>query len=310
MPTCLVTGGAGFIGSHLVTHLIETGWQVRVVDSLVAGKLANLEHVQGRYEFFEESILNQDGMTEALQGVDTVFHLAALVSVPQSVKEPLRFHECCATGTLQLLLACQQAKVRRLVYSASSSAYGETGAQPIAESTPLQPMSPYAAAKLAGEHYCTAVSAVSDLETVRLRYFNVFGPRQDPSSPYSGVISIFCTRMLKGEVPTIFGDGLQTRDFVAVEDVVQANLLAATTLGISGRVYNIGAGRKITLLDLCDAINAHLGTRLEPQFAPARPGDIRHSQADFTAAQRDLGYSPQVPFEQALSACLEFYRSA
>lgn len=308
MPTCLVTGGAGFIGSHLVTRLVNEGWQVRVVDNLVAGKLANLAHVQGRYEWIEGCLLDPECIRKALSGVEFVFHLGALVSVPQSVKEPMRFHETCATGTLQLLLACRDVGVRRLVYSASSSAYGEVGGRPIAETTPLNPMSPYAAAKLAGEHYCSAISSVSDLETVRLRYFNVFGPRQDPSSPYSGVISIFCTRMLAGQAPTIFGDGLQTRDFVAVDDVVEANLLAALTPGVSGRVYNVGSGRKISMLDLCDAINAHLGNQLQPHFEPARAGDIRHSLADITAARQDLGYEPKVPFETGLSRCLDYYR--
>lgn len=307
MPSCLVTGGAGFIGSHLVTELVERGWQVRVLDDFSAGKRSNLAHVDG-YQLYEGSILDASVVQEAVAGVDVVFHLAALVSVPESVQRPADFHHVCATGTLQLLIACRDAKVRRMVYSASSSAYGETGQHAIKENSPLQPMSPYAAAKLAGEHYCSAMSAVSDLETVRLRYFNVFGPRQDPSSPYSGVISIFCTRMLQGQQPGIYGDGLQTRDFVSVHDVVQANCLAAEKPGVSGKVFNIGSGRRVSLLNLCDAINGHLGTTLEPVFMPPRAGDIRHSFADISAAQEHLGYSPQISFEQGLSECLGYYR--
>lgn len=309
MPACLVTGGAGFIGSHIATTLAQEGWKVRVLDNLATGKRANLEAVADRVEFIEGSILDPTALKDAMRGVDFVFHKAAMVSVPQSVAEPVRCHEICATGTLNVLLAARDAKVRRVVYAASSSCYGDATPCPIRESSPLQALSPYAAGKLAGEHYCSAIAACSDLETVRLRYFNVFGPKQDPNSPYSGVISIFCLKMLSGQAPSIFGDGLQTRDFVFVDDVVRANRLAATSAGVSGNVFNIGRGGRITLLDLVTTLNRLLKTDLQPKFAAPRTGDVRESQADISAAKDSLGFDPQVDFADGLARCLDYYRS-
>lgn len=313
MKRALITGGAGFIGSHLATHLIEAGWNVRLLDDFSTGKRSNLAHLAsmiGRLEVIDASMLEHAPLAEAMRDVDVVFHLAAMVSVPQSVADPMRCHELCATGTLRVLLAARQAKVRRLVYSGSSSAYGNSSEGAIGESAPLDPLSPYAAGKLAGEHYCSVFAELGEIETVRLRYFNVFGPRQDPSSPYSGVISIFLSKMLAGQSPTIFGDGLQSRDFVFVENVAIANLLAATKEGVSGRVYNIGAGGRISLLDLVASINEVLGTKLEPRFGAPRAGDVRHSQADIAAARRDLDYSPAVDFQTGLARTLEYYRAA
>jgi UDP-glucose 4-epimerase len=309
MRRCLVTGGAGFIGSHLATALVERGDDVRVLDNLSTGKRENLAHLAGRVTLIEGSILDEAALREAMRDVEIVFHHAAMVSVPKSVADPIGCHELCATGTLKVLMAAQAAKVRRLVYAASSSAYGGDVSVPTDEAQPILALSPYAAGKLAGEHYCSAFAATTDLETVRLRYFNIFGPRQDPSSPYSGVISIFCSKLLRGESPTIFGDGLQTRDFVPVANVAQANLLAAERPNVSGRVFNIGCGGRITLLDLLNAINRLLGTNIEANFAAARAGDVRESQADITAARTFLGYEPKVSFEHGLRECLDYYRT-
>ena len=308
MPTCVVTGGAGFIGSHLATSLVNDGWTVRVVDDLSTGKRHNLAHVADGVELIDGSILDRACLDQAMRGVEVVFHHAAMVSVPQSVEEPERCHAICATGTLNVLLAARDAKVRRVVYAASSSCYGNSDVCPTDESIPLHALSPYAAGKLAGEHYCSAFNAVTDLETVRLRYFNVFGPRQDPSSPYSGVISIFCAKLLGGEAPTIFGDGLQSRDFVYVADVVQANRRAAEADGVAGRVFNIGRGGRIDLLQLAAILNGILGTSLDPKFAPARLGDVRHSQADISAARAALGYDPKVTVKEGLAHCIDYYR--
>jgi UDP-glucose 4-epimerase len=308
MPTCLVTGGAGFIGSHLARSVAEDGWQVRVLDDFSTGKRENLAEIAGRIEVIDGDVRDRACVARAVAGVEVVFHEAAMVSVPKSVAEPVACHEICATGTLNVLVAAREAGVRRVVYAASASAYGNTAECPVREDGALDPQSPYAAAKLAAEHYCSAFSATTDLETVRLRYFNVFGPQQDPSSPYSGVISIFATRMLAGTPPTVFGDGLQSRDFVDVVNVVRANRLAAEVSGINGRVFNVGAGGRISLLDLVAAMNRILGTNLAPQFAEPRVGDVRHSQADIAAARRFLGYESIVSFEAGLARCLDYYR--
>ncbi|MBX9654724.1 SDR family oxidoreductase [bacterium] len=310
MARCLVTGGAGFIGSHLVTALVEQGNEVHVVDDLSTGKRENLAHLSSGYKLFHGSILDRKLLAEAAAGAEHVFHLAAMVSVPKSVEQPALCHDLCATGSLNVILAAIQANAKRLVYSGTSAAYGDSAACPIAESAPVDPLSPYAAGKLSGELYCQTFARLGQIETVRLRYFNVFGPRQDPKSPYSGVISLFTDAMLQGRRPNILGDGLQSRDFVYVANVVDANLRAARTPGISGRLYNIGAGGRLTLLDLVDALNRQLGTNLEPTFGPARAGDVRHSQADISAARKDLGYDPQITFDEGLARCLAYYRSA
>jgi UDP-glucose 4-epimerase len=242
---------------------------------------------------------------QAVAGCDVVFHLAALPSVTKSVENPLASHDACATGTLTVLDAARHAKVRRVVYAASSSAYGDQPGDVRRESDPLVPLSPYAAAKLAGEHYCQCCTAVYGLETVRLRFFNVFGPRQDAKSPYSGVISLFSAAMARGQAPTIYGDGLQTRDFVYVADVVQALVKAAQAPRASGNVYNIGSGQSVTILDLVKHLNELLGTSLQPVHGPARAGDVRHSLADIALARRDLGFEPQVSFREGLARTLK-----
>ncbi|WP_145262130.1 SDR family oxidoreductase [Planctomycetes bacterium Pan216] len=309
MPRCLITGGAGFIGSHLACGLVEEGWDVVVLDLLRTGHRRNLENVADRIAFRKASVLDRTALAEAMTGVDVVFHVAAMVSVPESIADPVGCHEICATGTLNILLAAKEAGVRRVVYSASSSAYGDAATCPIAESSLLEPKSPYAAGKLAGEMYCLAIGGTSELETVRLRYFNVFGPRQDPSSPYSGVISLFCTAMLRGDRPTVFGDGLQTRDFIAVEDVVRANILAATTEGLDGEVFNVGTGNRISVLDLVSTLNELLGKSIEPVMGPPRVGDVRHSQADISAMRSRLGFEPTIGFKEGLARTLDDYRT-
>jgi UDP-glucose 4-epimerase len=309
MTRCLVTGGAGFIGSHLVTALVENGHDVHVVDDLSSGKRENLEHIDRGYRLFEGSILDRHLLREAAQGCQWGFHLAAMVSVPKSVEQPALCHDLCATGTLNVLLALIDAGASRLVYSGTSASYGDLAPCPIDETAPVDPISPYAAGKLSGELYCQTFSRLGKIESVRLRYFNVFGPRQDPRSPYSGVISLFTSAMLAGKSPTILGDGLQSRDFVYVANVVDANLRAAAHPQANGKVYNVGAGGRQTLLDLVAALNRQLGTSIEPHFGPPRAGDVRHSQANITAITTDLGYRPLVSFDEGLRRCLEFYRS-
>jgi UDP-glucose 4-epimerase len=298
---CLVTGGAGFIGSHLVEGLLARGHAVRVLDDCSTGNLNNLAAVRERIDFVPGSITDSAVVQRATAGCEVVYHLAALPSVVLSVQDPLHSHAVTATGTLQVLDAARHAKVRRLIYAASSSAYGDQPGTTRRESDALLPLSPYAAAKLAGEHYCQANSAVFGLETVRLRFFNVFGPRQDAKSPYSGVIALFAAGMKQGKQPTIFGDGLQTRDFVYVANVVNALMLAADAKAAAGNVYNIGSGGSVTVLQLVEALNDLLGTKLKPVHQPARAGDVRHSQADISLARRDLGYEPQVPFKDGLA---------
>ncbi|MGQ9562991.1 MAG: SDR family oxidoreductase [Thermogutta sp.] len=308
MANCLVTGGAGFIGSHIVEALVERGHKVRVLDNLSTGYLKNLKNVQDQIDFVEGDILDADLVAKLIQGVDWVFHQAALASVPRSVEHPLETHGACATGTLILLDAARKAQVQRFIYAGSSSAYGD---QPFAakrESDLPDPISPYGAAKLAGEVYCRAFYATYGLPTVVIRYFNVFGPRQDPDSPYSAVIPLFITAILKGRRPIVYGDGHQSRDFTYVANVVHANLLAAEKDGIAGRVFNAAGGRSITLLQLLAALNEVLGTNVQPEFAPPRPGDIRESMADITAARKWLGYEPQIDFLEGLRRSVDYYR--
>src|SRR6266852_8081204 len=294
MSSCLVTGGAGFIGSHLVDGLLENGHAVRVIDNLSTGNLANLTHVRDRIEMIEGDITNFETVRSAMRGVEWVFHQAALASVPSSVADPVSTNRVCVDGTLNVLLAARDAKVKRVVYAASSSAYGASASLPKRETDPTLPLSPYAVAKLAAEHYCAAFTEVYGLETVRLRYFNIFGPRQPPDSPYAAVIPLFFEAMLAGKSPIIYGDGQQSRDFTYVADVVHANLLAAKAPGVSGKVFNIACGHRASLLELIDQINGLLGTKIKPVHEPARPGDVKHSQADISPAQSELGYAPKV----------------
>jgi len=293
MAVSLVTGGAGFIGSHLVQALLERGDEVRVLDNLSTGSARNLAGVCERIDLIVGDVLDVDTLEAAMSGVDVVYHQAALASVPRSIADPWSTHEACATGTLRVLQAARAAKVRRVVYAASSSAYGNSERLPKRETDPTAPLSPYAVAKLAGEQYCAAFSNVYGLETVRLRYFNVFGPRQSPDSPYAAVIPLFVQAMAAGRRPHIHGDGLQSRDFTYIADVVQANLRGAEAPGVSGRVYNIACNRRTTLLEIVAEINRLLGTTIEPVLGQPRPGDVRHSQADISRAQAELGYQPE-----------------
>ncbi|MBC8872981.1 MAG: SDR family oxidoreductase [Planctomycetes bacterium] len=307
--TCLVTGGAGFIGSHIAEALVQRGDAVRVLDNLSTGNRENLAGIEDRIEFIEGDVNDGTAVDETVKGVESVFHQAALASVPLSVERPLDSHAACATGTLCLLDAARRAGVRRVVYAASSSAYGDQPHASLRETDPPGPLSPYAAAKLAGEHYCQAFYHSYGLETVGLRYFNVFGPRQDPDSPYSAVIPLFLTAMLKGERPTIFGDGLQTRDFAFVGNVVDANLLAAEAKGVEGRTLNLANGRSTDLLTLLAVLNKLLELDVRPIHEPPRAGDVRDSLADISLARRLLGYEPRVGFEEGLRRSIDYYQS-
>ncbi len=308
-PTYLVTGGAGFIGSHLVDALVGEGHTVRVVDNFSTGKRENLAQSREAIELFECSITDRPALDEAMRGTDYVFHLAALASVPRSVDDPLACHEHNVTGTLNVLLTARDAGVRRVVYAGSSSAYGDVESEFKAEDMLPNPLSPYAAAKLAGEHYCQAFTTVYGLETVTVRYFNVFGPRQDPLSMYAAVIPRFVTAMLRGESPHVEGDGLQTRDFTYIDNVVHGTLLACRAPGVAGEVFNIACGSRISLLAMIDLLNGLLGESIAPDFVAPRPGDVRHSRAAIARAQRLLGYEPVVSFEEGLARTLAWYRA-
>jgi UDP-glucose 4-epimerase len=309
MRTFLVTGGAGFIGSHIVAALVERGDKVRVLDNLSTGHRQNLAPIAGKIEFIEGDVVDAALLPDAVRGVDCIFHQAALASVPRSVEHPLDTHAACVTGTLQLLDAARRGGVRRLVYAASSSAYGDQPTSSKREADLPAPISPYGAAKLAGEVYCQAFTATYGFETVALRYFNVFGPRQDPHSQYSAVIPLFITAMLAGRRPSIYGDGHQSRDFTYVANVVHGNLLAADAPGVAGRMFNLANGRSTSLLELIAALSGLLGTNMQPQHLPPRVGDVRDSLADITLARACLGYEPQVGFEEGLRRSIDYYRT-
>src|SRR5262245_49298582 len=305
----LVTGGAGFIGSHLAEELLRRGRPVRVLDDLSTGLWSNLAHLDPTPELVEGSLTDPAAVARAMHGVGVVYHLGALASVARSVENPADTHAACATGTLNLLDAARRCGVRRVVYAASSSAYGGTNgaASGQTEDLPLVARSPYAAAKLAGELYMQAFAHTYGIETVRLRFFNIFGPRQRADSPYSGVIALFTAAMSAGRRPTVQGDGLQSRDFTYVANAVQALLKAAEAPEVSGNVYNVGTGRSVTVLDLVAALNRILGTDLDPVFAPARVGDVKFSKADIRRIRTDLGYEPEVSFEDGLRKTVEWY---
>lgn len=308
MARCLVTGGAGFIGSHIVRGLLNAGHSVRVLDNLCTGHRTNLEEVSDRIEFIEGDVTDPIACKEALSGVERVFHQAALASVPLSLERPLDTHSACATGTLNILNESVKANVRKFVYAASSSAYGDQPTSSKRESDLPMPLSPYAVAKLCGEYYCQAYFHSFGLETVGLRYFNVFGPRQDPDSPYSAVIPIFVSRILSGQSAIVYGDGLQSRDFTFVSNVVHGNLLAAERPNIGGRVFNLADGRQTTLIQLLKLLGQMLGIAPKIDFQPARVGDVRESLADISLARRLLGYEPKFNLEEGLKQTIEYYR--
>jgi len=304
----LVTGGAGFIGSHITEALARRGDRVRVLDSLITGKRENLAHLGDKIEFIEGDIRDYDATRRAMEGVYVTFHEAAIPSVPRSVAEPRLNHDANSNGTFNVLMAARDAGVKRVVYAASSSAYGETEELPKREMMPPSPLSPYAAAKLFGEYYCQVFTRVYGLETVSLRYFNVFGPRQDPTSPYSGVISKFVTVLLKGETPVIFGDGEQSRDFTYIANVVDANLRAADSPDASGQMMNMGIGQRITLNQLLAELQKIIGTNIPPRHEAPRTGDVRHSLADISRAEQLLGYRPLVGLAEGLEHTVAWYR--
>lgn len=307
MADFLVTGGAGFIGSHLVTRFVQDGHRVRVFDNLSSGKEANLAHVADKFEFFRGDLRNPDDCRKACQGIRVVFHEAAVPSVPRSVDDPQTSHDVNVTGTFNLLMAARDAGCQRVVYAASSSAYGETEVSPKREDIAPQPLSPYAVGKLVGEHYCTVFSTCYGLETISLRYFNVFGPRQDPKSQYAAAIPAFITHMLKNEPPTVYGDGEQTRDFTHIDNVVHANVLAARVARSAGESVNIGYGSRVSVNGVIAKINELLGKNIRANHVAPRAGDVRHSLADILRAKAVLGYEPVVSFEEGLRRSIEWF---
>ncbi len=309
MSQYVVTGGAGFIGSAIVRRLLEEGAsRVVVIDNLLSGHEANLEEVRSRVDFQRADIRNYEEIAPLIRGAAVVFHEAAIPSVPRSIADPIPSHDVNINGTFNVLRAAHEGKAGRVVYAASSSAYGDTLVLPKVESMLPQPKSPYALQKLVGEHYCHIFANVYGLETISLRYFNVYGPRQDPSSPYSGVLSLFMRAVLDRRAPTIFGDGEQSRDFTFVEDVAELNLKAARAKNVSGRMYNGGNGGRITLNQAWALLQRREGVEIPPQHGPVRAGDVRDSQADTTAAVRDLGHAPRFTFEEGMKRTLEWYR--
>jgi nucleoside-diphosphate-sugar epimerase len=311
MTLYVVTGGAGFIGSALVRALLARGdGQVRVIDNLFSGSEANLSEVCSRLEWDRSDIRDAASMNSAMRGADIVFHLAAIPSVPRSIQDPVPSHEVNVDGTFNVLRACVDAKVRRVIYAASSSAYGDTDVLPKVETMLPRPRSPYAVQKLLGEHYASVFCSCFGLETVALRFFNVYGERQDPTSPYSGVLSVFLKALVERCPPTIFGDGKQTRDFTYVEDVVALCLKAAGASGVAGNVYNAGNGNRYSLNYIWDVLQKLEGITLAPNYGPPREGDVHDSQADTTAARRDLGHNPQYSLEHGLRRTLAWHRAA
>ena len=309
MAHYLVTGGAGFIGSHLAEELLRRGERVRIVDSLITGKRENITHLPGA-EFIQGDLADLDVARRAVDGVDYVLHQAAIPSVPRSVQDPITSNRANIDASLNVLVAARDAGVRRLVYAGSSSAYGDTPTLPKVETMPTAPLSPYALQKLVAEQYCQMFTRLYGLETVTIRYFNVFGPRQDPSSPYSGVISLFIRALVEGRRPTIYGDGGQTRDFTYVANVVDGVLRACTAPAASGEVINVATGGRISLNELFQAVRALTGASVEPIYEAPRAGDVRDSQADIGKAGRLLGYEPTVRFEQGLEKTVEWFRAS
>jgi UDP-N-acetylglucosamine 4-epimerase len=308
MAVYAVTGGGGFIGSHIVEELLRKGETVKIIDNFSTGKRENVEPFKGRAEIIEADIAESGNLIEYLKGADYVIHQAAIPSVPKSMIDPVKSHNANVNGTLQLLVACRDAGVKRVVYASSSSLYGDSPTLPKHEGMMPKPLSPYGAQKLFSEMYCQVFTRAYGLETVSLRYFNVFGPRQDATSQYSGVLALFIPAVLQDRRPTIYGDGLQSRDFTYVRNVAAANLLACTAPGVGGQVFNVACGDRITVNSMLQDINKITGKDIAPIYAPARAGDIKHSQADITLAKEHLGYKPVVSFEEGLRHTIEWYR--
>jgi len=305
----LVTGGAGFIGSNTVDELVRRGHSVVVLDDLSSGKEDNLAEIRNKITFIKGSITDIEVVRKAMYEAEYVLHLAARTSVPRSVKDPIETNKINIEGTLNVLVAAKELKVKRVVFAASSSAYGETPTLPKVETMQPQPISPYGVTKYAGELYGQTFGRCYGLENVALRYFNIFGPRQDPGSPYSGVLAKFCTAFLENTQPVVFGDGEQTRDFTYVENAVQANLLACEAPNVSGKVFNVGCGGRVSLNQVLESLGRLTGTTLAAKYDPPRDGDIRDSQADIAHAREYLGYDPQVGFEEGLARTVEWYQS-
>ena len=308
MAVYVVTGGGGFIGSHIVEELLRRNEIVRVIDNFSTGKWENVEPFEAGAEIIEADIAEGKNLPGFLKGADYVIHQAAIPSVPKSILDPVKSHHANVNGTLQVLNASREANVKRVVYASSSSVYGDSPTLPKHEGMMPNPLSPYGAQKLFAEIYCQVFSRAYGLETVSLRYFNVFGPRQDSTSQYSGVLALFIPAVLQSKRPTIYGDGLQSRDFTYVQNVVEANLLACTVPGVAGQVFNVACGDRITVNSMLQQINKITGKDIAPIYADPRPGDIKHSQADITRAKEHLGYQPKISFEEGLRNTIEWYR--
>lgn len=308
MARVLVTGGAGFIGSHLATRLAELGHTVRVFDNLSTGNRRNLDHLAGKIDFHEGDLRDPAACLAACRGVEFVFHEAALGSVPKSIDEPQPSHDVNINGTFNLLRGCAEAKVRRVIYAGSSSVYGDAEVSPKHEGLIPQPLSPYAVQKLAGEYYCSVFARCFGIDSITLRYFNVFGSRQDPASRYAAAIPAFVTAILSGQPPTVYGDGEQSRDFTYIDNVVEGNMLAMKAERTDGIVVNLACGGQITINEVIAAINRLLGTNLKPRYEAPRAGDVKHSCADIGLARRVLGFQPVVGFEEGLRRSIDYYK--
>ncbi len=308
MESFLVTGGAGFIGSNICRRLVSQGCFVRVVDNLLTGKKSNLDGIIDKIEFIEADMGDNEVAREVMRDIDVVLHQGALPSVPRSVEDPALTHKHCVDATFTLLLAARDARIKRFVYASSSSAYGDSPTLPKTETMVADPLSPYAAAKLAGEHYCKVFYTVFGLETISLRYFNIFGPYQDPTSQYAAAIPAFVTTILKDKRPTVYGDGQQSRDFTYVDNVVEANLLAARAKESKGQVVNIACGKRVTINAIIELINELLGKDIKPTYAASRPGDVKHSLADIRLAKKVISYKPVVDFRAGLQKAIQWYR--
>jgi nucleoside-diphosphate-sugar epimerase len=308
MDKFLVTGGAGFIGSNICKKLVSQGCFVRIIDNLLTGKKSNLQDFIDKIEFIEADMGDEKVARSAMKDIDIVLHQGALPSVPRSVEDPAATHRHCVDATFTLLLAARDAGIKRFVFASSSSVYGDTPTMPKVETMPLMPLSPYAVGKLVGEYYCSVFYKVFGLETISLRYFNVFGPHQDPTSQYAAAIPAFVTAILKDKPPTVFDDGEQSRDFTYVDNVVDANLLAARAEHTTGDVLNIACGQAVTVNETIEAINAIVGKNIKPIYTDPRPGDIKHSLADISKAEKLIGFKPDVTFKQGLELAINWYR--